>query len=111
MYKGVFVNIWAVHHDPATWTEPEKYNPARFLSADGKSVIQHGSLITFGTGRKWFSFLFTSGRNGILLGRWVAADLPDKSMTIFPMYLMPLIRVPKSSIVNECKPKSVIVKA
>ncbi|XP_071805890.1 cytochrome P450 2U1-like [Asterias amurensis] len=48
----ILVNIWAVHHDPATWTEPEKYKPARFLSADGKSVIQHKSLIPFGTGRR-----------------------------------------------------------
>ena len=49
---GVLVNIWAVHHDPATWTDPEKYNPDRFLSADGKSVVQHESFIPFGTGNK-----------------------------------------------------------
>ncbi|XP_033647428.1 cytochrome P450 2U1-like [Asterias rubens] len=48
----VLINILAVHHDPATWTEPEKYNPARFLSADGKSVVQHESFIPFGTGRR-----------------------------------------------------------
>ncbi|XP_033645879.1 cytochrome P450 2U1-like [Asterias rubens] len=48
----VLINTWAVHHDPATWTEPEKYNPTRFLSADGKSVVQHESYIPFGTGRR-----------------------------------------------------------
>ncbi|XP_071784167.1 cytochrome P450 2U1-like [Asterias amurensis] len=48
----VLINVWAVHHDPATWTEPEKYNPSRFLSVDRKSVIHHNSLIPFGTGRR-----------------------------------------------------------
>ncbi|XP_071805874.1 cytochrome P450 2U1-like [Asterias amurensis] len=51
-HTTVVLNIWAVHHDPATWTEPERFNPDRFLSADGTSFVQHDTLLNFSTGRR-----------------------------------------------------------
>ncbi|KAJ6664716.1 hypothetical protein lerEdw1_006289 [Lerista edwardsae] len=31
----VFVNQWSVNHDPAKWSAPEDFNPARFLDENG----------------------------------------------------------------------------
>jgi cytochrome P450 len=27
----VLVNLWAIHHDPEVWTEPDKFLPERFM--------------------------------------------------------------------------------
>ncbi|KAM6221878.1 cytochrome P450 1B1 [Rhynchocyon petersi] len=31
----VFVNQWSVNHDPVKWSNPEEFNPSRFLDKDG----------------------------------------------------------------------------
>ena len=31
----VFVNAWAIHHDPRLWDNPHSFRPARFLDKDG----------------------------------------------------------------------------
>lgn len=33
-----FVNIEGVHHDPRIWTDPEKFNPDRFMSDNARKV-------------------------------------------------------------------------
>ncbi|XP_056147498.1 cytochrome P450 1B1 [Lampris incognitus] len=33
----IFINQWSINHDPAIWTEPERFEPRRFLD-------QHGAL-------------------------------------------------------------------
>jgi len=33
------VNIWAIHHDPKNWPEPEKFMPERFLSNKGDNNL------------------------------------------------------------------------
>ncbi|XP_055941707.1 uncharacterized protein LOC129971757 [Argiope bruennichi] len=52
--KGTIVvaNFWNAHHDPRYWKEPEKFNPERFLSKDGKSVVKSNNFMPFSTGRR-----------------------------------------------------------
>ncbi|KPM03882.1 cytochrome P450-like protein 10 [Sarcoptes scabiei] len=70
----VLVNIWAVHHDSKIWDNPSKFNPYRFLTEDGKTLIDHEGFIPFSLGkrscvaesfvRKWlFIFVVTIVQN------------------------------------------------
>lgn len=43
--------IYAVHMDPTLWSEPEKFDPTRFLNAKGR-VVKPEFYIPFGTGRR-----------------------------------------------------------
>ncbi|XP_022087528.1 cytochrome P450 2J3-like isoform X1 [Acanthaster planci] len=49
---GVTINLWAIMNDPKVWDRPEEFNPGRFLSKDGKTMIQHEAFIPFSTGRR-----------------------------------------------------------
>lgn len=42
-------NLFAVHRDPDLWTNPNEFEPERFLSEDGRYVRKDG-LIPFGYG-------------------------------------------------------------
>jgi cytochrome P450 len=49
----VLVNLWAIHHDPEVWTEPDKFIPERFLKH--VDVNFHGvdyRFIPFSAGRR-----------------------------------------------------------
>ncbi|KAI7690231.1 Cytochrome P450 2U1 [Sarcoptes scabiei] len=70
----VLANIWAVHHDSKIWDNPSKFNPYRFLTEDGKTLIDHEGFIPFSLGkrscvaesfvRKWlFIFVVTIVQN------------------------------------------------
>ncbi|XP_022087531.1 cytochrome P450 2J3-like isoform X1 [Acanthaster planci] len=48
----VIINLWAMMNDPKVWDRPEEFNPGRFLSKDGKKMIQHEAFIPFSTGRR-----------------------------------------------------------
>ncbi len=50
--KGAYLlsNLWAVHHDPTIWEDPEDFKPERFLTQDGK-VKQRTEFIPFGIGK------------------------------------------------------------
>lgn len=55
--SNVIVNIFAVSHDPASWEDPERYNPDRFLTSDRDVTTPTGKstgfeLLTFGSGRR-----------------------------------------------------------
>ncbi|XP_054766004.2 cytochrome P450 2J4-like [Lytechinus pictus] len=52
--KGTIVipNLWAVHHDPKDWCDPHVFNPDRFLSEDGQSVLNNDALMPFSIGRR-----------------------------------------------------------
>lgn len=45
----VLENIWAVHHDPELWGDPEVFRPERFLDASGR-VQKPEYLIPFSVG-------------------------------------------------------------
>ncbi|XP_022087523.1 cytochrome P450 2U1-like isoform X2 [Acanthaster planci] len=50
--SGVIINLWAMMNDPKVWDRPEEFNPGRFLSKDGKTMIQHEAFIPFSQGRR-----------------------------------------------------------
>ncbi|XP_078586162.1 cytochrome P450 2U1-like [Branchiostoma floridae x Branchiostoma japonicum] len=44
--------LWSAHMDPEFWPDPEKFDPCRFLDADGKLVTRPESFMPFSTGRR-----------------------------------------------------------
>ncbi|CAL1295291.1 unnamed protein product [Larinioides sclopetarius] len=45
--------MWAIHHDPDYWDEPDAFRPERFLSADGKQFIKPTiNFVPFSVGRR-----------------------------------------------------------
>lgn len=47
----VWPNLWAVHHDPDLWGDPDVFRPERFLDSEGK-VVKPDYLIPFSTGTR-----------------------------------------------------------
>ena len=60
----ILPNLWAIHHDPDLWKNPDEFNPDRFLNPDTKQVVQREELIPFSIGKT----SFMSGCN--LLSLW-----------------------------------------
>ncbi|XP_070391182.1 cytochrome P450 2A12-like isoform X1 [Dermacentor albipictus] len=49
----VVANLWSLHNDPVHWSEPLKYDPTRFLNADGTEVEEKpAAFLPFGAGRR-----------------------------------------------------------
>jgi cytochrome P450 len=50
----LLVNLWKIHRDPETWSDPLKFEPERFLTTHKDVDIrgQHFELIPFGSGRR-----------------------------------------------------------
>ena len=46
---GLFPNIYSAMYDPKHWDEPTSFNPARFLTSDGK-LKRADAFIPFSTG-------------------------------------------------------------
>ncbi|XP_038058683.1 cytochrome P450 2J6-like [Patiria miniata] len=51
--KGALLvpNLWAVAHDPKVWSDPDQFQPERFLNDKGEAV-QAEELIPFSVGRR-----------------------------------------------------------
>ncbi|GBL95313.1 Cytochrome P450 2A6 [Araneus ventricosus] len=63
----IIANLWALHHDPAYWDEPEEFRPERFLTDGGTKLVKHApSFAPFSIGRRncpgetiaWMEILF-----------------------------------------------------
>ncbi|EIN06103.1 cytochrome P450 [Punctularia strigosozonata HHB-11173 SS5] len=60
IHEGFFIpkgticipNVWGFLHDPATYRDPENFNPSRFLEAEGKPAETDSRLFCFGFGRR-----------------------------------------------------------
>ncbi len=52
----IITNLWALHHDPDVWGDPERFRPERFLDDDGHLVpadhIYRKNLMPFGAGTR-----------------------------------------------------------
>ncbi|KAL0685379.1 hypothetical protein Bca4012_052227 [Brassica carinata] len=48
----ILVNTWAIGRDPKLWTEPEEFNPERFIDSHVDYRGQHYELLPFGSGRR-----------------------------------------------------------
>ena len=50
----VFINFWAIHHNPVTFPDPFSYQPERYLGEDGQVVAAdhpaRANLFAFGAG-------------------------------------------------------------
>ena len=46
----IWVNLWAVLHDPMLWVNPGSFDPTRFLADNGKRVVVPEAFIPFGAG-------------------------------------------------------------
>ncbi|XP_066296747.1 vitamin D(3) 25-hydroxylase-like [Branchiostoma lanceolatum] len=45
-------NLYSVHMDPAYWPDPDRFDPERFLDAEGKVINKPESFLPFGGGRR-----------------------------------------------------------
>ena len=48
----VLINIYALHYNPDMWPEPTKFNPERFLDADGNLNSKSTHFMPFSCGRR-----------------------------------------------------------
>ncbi|XP_019618813.1 PREDICTED: cytochrome P450 2U1-like [Branchiostoma belcheri] len=49
---GTFIlpNLWSLHMDPKYWPDPERFDPTRFLDADGQLAPGTESFLPFSIG-------------------------------------------------------------
>uniref|UniRef100_A0A3P9Q6I8 Cytochrome P450, family 17, subfamily A, polypeptide 1 n=1 Tax=Poecilia reticulata TaxID=8081 RepID=A0A3P9Q6I8_POERE len=82
----VIINLWSLHHDEKEWSNPEHFDPGRFLDSEGTGLtIPSSSYLPFGTGirvclgealAKMELFLFLSW----ILQRFTLSVPPDHSL-------------------------------
>lgn len=77
----VIANAWAIGRDPASWDEPERFNPDRFLKSQVDFKGLDFELIPFGAGRRGCpGIAFAMATNEFVLANLVQKfdwELPD----------------------------------
>ncbi|XP_019628033.1 PREDICTED: cytochrome P450 2U1-like [Branchiostoma belcheri] len=48
----VLLNLYSLHTDPAYWPDPDRFDPGRFLDAEGNVINKPESFMPFGGGRR-----------------------------------------------------------
>lgn len=50
----IFINLWKLHRDPSVWSDPETFEPERFMTTHSNMDAsgQHYEYIPFGSGRR-----------------------------------------------------------
>eukprot|EP00058_Branchiostoma_floridae_P019613 XP_002605103.1 hypothetical protein BRAFLDRAFT_84227 [Branchiostoma floridae] len=48
----VLVNLYSIHKDPAYWPDPDRFDPERFLDAEGNVITKPESFLPFSAGRR-----------------------------------------------------------
>ncbi|KAI1282010.1 Cytochrome P450 1A1 [Halotydeus destructor] len=48
----LIVNLWALHHDPTVWKEPETFDPKRFWQSEEGETIVNQSFLPFSYGSR-----------------------------------------------------------
>ena len=48
----LMMNIYAIHHDPNYWEEPNKFIPERFIHPEGHYYVPNSSYMPFSAGRR-----------------------------------------------------------
>lgn len=48
----IMVNMWSCMRDPAYWTEPDTFNPKRFINKDGKFDCKNPAMMPFSVGKR-----------------------------------------------------------
>ncbi|KAJ0802842.1 putative cytochrome P450 [Helianthus annuus] len=48
----VYINVWAIHHDPNNWTNPLEFKPERFLNGKWDYNGNNVKFLPFGSGRR-----------------------------------------------------------
>ena len=76
--QRVQMNLYAMHHDPKHWKDPENFDPTRFLSEDQNTIKYDEWLQPFGYG-KYNSLEYTNYSTRCL--RWDCKHLRKKQYT------------------------------
>lgn len=106
--KGTTVNLSyiAIHRDPGYWSEPDKFNPDRFLP-ENKTNIVPGSYCPFGIGPRscvGFRFALTEGK--LALARLVTEFQFDPA----PGTTWPPVLARETFLLNDIKNMHVCVR-
>ncbi|XP_078679586.1 cytochrome P450 2D6-like [Branchiostoma floridae x Branchiostoma belcheri] len=48
----ILLNLYSLHMDPAYWPDPDRFDPGRFLDAEGNVINKPDSFMPFGGGRR-----------------------------------------------------------
>lgn len=76
----VFINSWAIAHDPSNWNDPFQFNPERFMGSTEVNVKGRDyRILPFGSGRR--------GCLGMLLGLEMVTLMVFKMVSSFKMEL------------------------
>ncbi|KAL0393943.1 UNVERIFIED_CONTAM: putative (S)-N-methylcoclaurine 3'-hydroxylase isozyme 2 [Sesamum latifolium] len=77
----VFVNLWAIGHDPTVWEDPFSFRPERFLNSNLDYKGQDFEFLPFGAGRRMCPGLpFASKKVHLIVAALVGCfdwSLPD----------------------------------